>query len=180
MKTLKNLVFLTTAACLSLLILNCNRPKAPKTVTEPFKADFTCEYIYVGPDTLPNPKCTGQLSLWRAIVEGKGTCTPVGDFTMHFDFCGDSLSNYGNCYAFMVSADSDTLLMDASGRVIEGRLDDHPAYVTEYWRDSIRFLGGTGKFSGATGGVKTDDYNSSEDPFSHHRWEGTITLIKSR
>ena len=178
MKKLKTFVILTTAACLSLLILSCNRQKAPKMVTEIFKADFTGEYKYAGPDTLSNPKCTGQLALWRAIVDGKGTSTPFGDFTVHFDFCGDSLSNYGNSYAYMVSADSDTLLIDVSGRVIGGRLDDHPEHVTSYWRDSIRFIGGTGKFVGATGKGITDDYNSSEDTNSHHRWTGTITLNK--
>ena len=179
MKKLKTLVFLTIAACLSLLILNCNRAKSPKMVTENFKADFTGDYKYVGPDTLANPKCTGQLSLWRAIVDGKGTCTPLGDFTVHFDFCGDSLSNYGNSYAYMLSAENDTLLIDVSGRVIEGRLDDHPEYVTSYWRDSIRFIGGTGKYEGATGKGITDDYNSSQDNNSHHSWKGTITLAKA-
>ncbi len=178
MKKLKTLVFLTIVACLSLLILNCNRAKASKMVTENFKADFTGEYKYVGPDTLSNKKCIGQLSL-RAIVDGKGTGTPMGDFTVHFDFCGDSLSNYGNSYAYMVSSDNDTLLIDLSGRVIEGRLDDHPEYVTEYWRDSIRFIGGTGKYEGATGKGITDDYNSSQDNNSHHSWKGTITMGKA-
>ncbi len=178
MKKFETLVYFTTLACLSLLILSCNRQKSPKMVTENFKANFTGEYKYVGPDTLSNQKCTGQLSLWRAIVDGKGTCTPLGDFTVHFDFCGDSLSNYGNCYAYMVSTNKDTLLIDISGRVIEGRLDDHPEYVTSYWRDSIRFIGGTGKYKGATGKGITDDYNSSEDTNSHHNWKGTITFNK--
>ncbi|MBP1668794.1 MAG: hypothetical protein H6Q21_1160, partial [Bacteroidetes bacterium] len=47
-----------------------------------------------------------------------------------------------------------------------------------YWRDPFEILGGTGKFKGATGKGTTDDYNSSEDPYSHHHWTGTITLLK--
>jgi len=176
MKKLKTLVFLTIVACLSLLLLNCNRGKSTKLVTENFKADFTGEYKYVGPDTLSNQKCTGQLSFWRAIVDGKGTSTPLGDISVHFDFCGDSLSNYGNGYGYLVSIENDTLFVDVSGRVIGGRLDDHPEYVTSYWRDSIRFIGGTGKYEGATGKGITNDYNSSQDNNSHHSWKGTITL----
>ena len=76
MKTLKNYLFFATALCLTLSLSDCNKKKAPKTVTEPFEATAIGNYTYVGPDTLPNPKCTGQLSLWRAIVDGKGTGNP--------------------------------------------------------------------------------------------------------
>ena len=176
MKKNKNLLLLMAAICMVLLVFNCNRQKAPRMVTLPFKAECTGEYKYVGPDTLPEPKCTGSLSLWRAIVDAKGTGTPMGDFTVHFDFCGDSLSNYGNTYAYILDKNSDTLFINTSGRVFDGRLDEHPAIVTSYWRDTIRFVGGTGKFKGATGSVVGDDYNSSEDPFSHHHWVGTITM----
>jgi hypothetical protein len=180
MKKLKNLLFLLAAICIVLLVFNCNRQKAPKMVTLPFKADCTGEYKYIGPDTFSNAKCTGSLSLWRALVDAKGTGTPVGDFTAHFDFCGDSLSNYGNCYAYILDKNGDTLLIDASGRVFDGRLDEHPAFVTSYWRDTMRFVGGSGKFKGATGIIIGDDYNSSEDPFSHHHWKGTITMAEEK
>ena len=179
MKTLKNLFLVTVAFFLTLSFLNCTGSKGkPKKVTLPFTADCLGEYTYVGPDTLPNPKCTGTFSAWRAIVDGKGTGTPLGEFTIHFDFCGDTLSNYGNLYAYIITADSDSLFINSSGRVLEGRLAEHPAYVTSYWRDTITILGGTGKYKGATGTLKTDDYNSSEDPNSHHHWKGTITLVK--
>ena len=178
MKTLQKLFLLITVLCLSLSFSNYNRSKdIPKTTTVPFKADFTGNYTFAGPDTLPNPKCVDPFTAWRAIVDGKGTGTPLGSFTIHFDFCGDAKSNYGNTYAYMVAADGDTLFVSCAGRVIDGRLEDHPAYVTSYWRDPFEFLGGTGKFMGATGGGTTDDYNSSEDPNSHHRWTGTITLV---
>ena len=180
MKRLKKILFFTAAICMVFLVFNCNRQRAPKMVTLPFKADCTGEYKYIGPDTLPEPKCTGSLSLWRAIVDAKGTGTPMGDFTVHFDFCGDSLSNYGNMYAYILDKNNDTLFINGSGRVFDGRLDEHPAIVTSYWRDTIRFVGGTGKFKGATGSVVGDDYNSSEDPFSHHHWVGTITMAKEK
>ena len=78
----------------------------------------------------------------------------------------------------MVFGKGDTLFVTCKGKVIGGKSPDHPEYVTSYWRDDFLILGGTGRFEGATGSGKTDDYNSSEDPYSHHRWKGTITLEK--
>jgi len=176
----KNLLIFATAIFMTILVFNCNRQKAPKMLTQPFKAECTGEYKYFGPDTFPDAKCTGSLSLWRAIVDAQGTGAPLGDFTVHFDFCGDSLSNYGNLYAYIIDNDSDTLFINSSGRVFDGRLDEHPAFVTSYWRDTVKFVGGTGKFKGATGIAITDDYNSSEDPYSHHRWEGTIAMAEEK
>jgi hypothetical protein len=63
---------------------------------------------------------------------------------------------------------------------MEGRLSDRPSYVIEYWRDPFVILGGTGRFEGATGGGMTDDYNSALDPYSHHHWNGTITMVKGK
>jgi len=178
MKTPKKLLLLSAALCLTLSFLNCKGPSTPKTTTVPFKADFVGNYTFAGPDTLPNPKCVEPFTAWRAIVDGKGTGTPLAIFTVHFDFCGDSLSNYGNAYAYMVGADGDTLFVSCAGRVIEGRMDSHPLHVISYWKDPFKIAGGTGKFKGATGEGITDDYNSSEDPNSHHRWTGTITLVE--
>ena len=172
---MKRLMLFTAAL---LLIISCG--SKTRMVTVPFQADALGNYIYIGPDTLPNPKCVAPLDIWRAIVDGKGSGTPLGDFTMHFDFCGDSLSNYGNAYAYLVAGDKDTLFINCTGRVFDGRLDDHPSYVVSYWKDTIVILGGTGKYAGATGTIMTDDYNSSEDPNSHHHWTGTITMAKSK
>jgi hypothetical protein len=181
MKTLQKFFLFTAALCLLLSFSNCDKlKKAPKTTTEPFEANAVGNYTYAGPDTLPNPKCVAPFTAWRAIVDGNGTETHLGNFIMHFDFCGDTLSNYGNVYAYLVGADGDTLFISCTGRVIDGRLEDHPDYVTSYWRDPFEISGGTGKFKGATGGGKTDDYNSSKDPNSHHRWTGTITLVKEK
>ena len=63
---------------------------------------------------------------------------------------------------------------------MEGKTDVHPAFVTSYWKGDFEILGGTGKYEGATGRGKTDDYNSSKDPNSHHNWNGTIHLVTKR
>ncbi len=176
LNTSRLLLFLS----LSLLIFSCNRAKTPEMVTVPFTATALGEYVYAGPDTLPNPKCTGDLSAWRAIVEAKGHGDPVGDFTVHFDFCGDEESHYGNLESWLIAENGDSLFLNSSGQVLGGRLEEHPAFVTSYWKDTIRVTGGTGIYKGATGVLVGDDYNSSEDSFSHHNWSGTLTMMKQK
>ena len=178
MKTLHRSFLLLAACCISLFALNCKQQKKVNSVAVPFTAEALGEYIYAGPDTLPDAKCVEPLSVWRAIVDGKGTGTPVGNFTVHFDFCGDAESHYGNCYAYIVAENGDTLFLDTSGQVLDGRLDEHPDFVTSYWKDTIRITGGTGKYLGAAGTLLSDDYNSSEDLYSHHHWTGTLTLVE--
>ena len=91
---MKILLLLAAVLC---MVISCGRSdKASKgdklkkgkveMVTLPFDVIAIGNYTYVGPDTLPNPKCVEPLNIWRAIVDGKGTGTPVGDFAMHFDF----------------------------------------------------------------------------------------------
>ena len=186
MKTLVKLLF--CMACISLLYtcqksdefsdeLSGNELKSAKTttVTVPFKADFIGTYMYVGPgDVCVEPQ------FLQVIVEFQGNATHLGKITGNFDFCCDAESNYGPTTSYMLAANGDKLFVSCTGRVIEGRLNDHPEYVTSYWRDPFVITGGTGRFEGATGSGMTDDYNSALDPFSHHNWTGTITLLKGK
>lgn len=155
------------------------KQEEPKTITQTFKAEFTGTYKYVGPDTLPNKKCTDTLTVWRAIVECIGTGSPMGALRVHFDFCGDEMGHYGDLNSFMVDSDGDSLFINLSGQVIEGKLDNHPSHVSSYWKDFFEIIGGTGKYEGASGEGWTNDYNSTEDPNSHHNWIGTINLRQS-
>jgi hypothetical protein len=188
MKKLKRITALILGLCLVFNLYFCKNSSSDSkksgdknlTVTEPFEAEIIGSNIYYGPDTLLTPKCPDSLST-RIIVDGKGTSNIMGDIQAHFDFCGNEQGYYGGkCYSYFVDKNSDTLFISGEGKVIEGRTDEHPSFVTYYWKDDIEIIGGTGKFEGATGKCKTDDYNSSEDPYSHHHWKGTITLIKER
>ncbi|MDX1362824.1 MAG: hypothetical protein R3243_01355 [Arenibacter latericius] len=152
----------------------------PIYVTVPFKAAFLGDYQYVGPDievlTGLEPKgCEAA----RVIVDFEGNGTHLGKFTGNFDFCAGP-EGYGPSDSYMVAANGDTLIVSIAGNVIQGRMDDHPEYVTSYWRDSFVIIGGTGRFEGATGSGMSDDYNSSLDINSHHNWTGTITMIKGK
>ncbi len=146
-------------------------------ISKNFNADFIGTYIYAGPDTLPTPNCTDTVLPVRVIVDCKGTSDLMGDIKVDFDFCvNPNNGHYGNAYSYFIDSDKDTLFIGLEGVVIDGKTDDHPTYVTSYWKDDFVILGGTGKFENATGNGKTDDYNSSKDQNSHHHWEGGIIM----
>jgi hypothetical protein len=188
MKSLKKMLYV--AFCLSLCFacsdlnddlsndlksgrLGSNKDGDVKMVTVPFKVEYLGTYQPFG------DRCDANV-----IVDGVGDGTHVGNSTVHFDFCilgvsadGDS-TFYGGTEAYIVADNGDTLFVSIEGAVVEPPLVDHPEYVVNYWRDPFEILGGTGRFEGATGGGWSDDYNSTEDAYSHHHWEGTITMIK--
>jgi len=146
-------------------------------VTLPFEADFTGTYTAIYPDSI----ICGPRYM-HVLVDFTGKNKLLGAFTGNFDFCADSMGYYpgARMKAYMVAENGDTLFISGAGQVLPGRLEDHPEYVVEYWRDPFEILGGTGKYLGATGGGVTDDYNSSEDQNSHHHWKGSITLVKNK
>lgn len=189
MRTLMKFLFLLTCS-LGLLasctkseqedeFLSANELKSakmnPTTVTVPFIADFTGTYVYVG----PNEKC-GAPYVVQVIVDFEGNATHLGKMTGNFAFCVEADGTYGETVAYMVAANGDTLFVACAGKVIEGRMEDHPTNVNSYWRDPFEILGGTGRFEGATGSGTTDDFNNTEDPYSHHYWRGTITMLKGK
>ena len=176
MKIIKACVLFLFTAALTLSSASCKQGKSPTMDTMPFTAEAMGKYLYDGPDSIPNPKCFGEMTAFRVVVDGIGKGSPVGEFRVHFDFCGDSALHYGNSEAYLIDSDGDSLLFSVSGQVIPGRLASHPEFVTSYWKDRYEILGGSGKFEHASGYFLSDDYNSSQDLFSHHHWDGIITM----
>jgi hypothetical protein len=152
----------------------------PIEMTLPLKVDLIGEYI----SFLPDEECGYSESnpfMYRVIVDFTGTGTHLGNIEGNFNFCCNvSTGVYGPTDSYFTAANGDILYVSCQGQVINGRLDDHPDYVISYWRDPFVILGGTGRFEGATGGGMTDDYNSDLDPYAHHHWSGTITLVKGK
>jgi hypothetical protein len=146
------------------------------TRTVDFDATFTGIYNLVSPDST----LCGPGPWFHIVVDCEGEGTELGDLTAHFDFCADTNGYYpgARVISYMIAENGDSLFVECAGQVLTGKLDDHPDFVVEYWRDPFQILGGTGKFEGATGEGMTDDYNSSQDDNSHHHWTGTMTLIK--
>lgn len=169
-KPMKKYLILSFSVATLLLVVSCS-----ETRTKAFDARFTGTYTAVTPDSV----LCGPGGM-HVIVDGTGSNDLMGEFTVHFDFCVDPEGYYGEhgMSAFMIDSQGDTLFlgMDERGRVIEGRLDEHPSHVVSYWQDEFLFTGGSGKFEGATGSCVSDDFNSSEDAHSHHHWTGEITL----
>jgi pimeloyl-ACP methyl ester carboxylesterase len=148
----------------------------PRKITMPFVASFTGNYVSVGPC-----ETCGEMPSMLIVNEGAGISNILGKFTHHLEFCcniekGFYPGGYLKCY--FTASNGDRLDVVVSGRVMDGRSYGHPDYVTSYWRDPFTIVGGTGRFEGARGSGFTDDFNSSQDPNSHHRWRGTITLVK--
>jgi hypothetical protein len=169
--------------------------KPAETITMPVDFIFLGNYLSSEPEAAcgdcplnekgnpAGPEC------WvRVINDGEGTEINMGKFTHHFEFCADWINGtYPSpkegapaTVGYFVDAGGDTLYIMSSGKVHEGRLDEHPEYVNSWWRDPWVISGGTGRFEGATGSGMTDDYNSDLDPYSHHHWKGTITLVKGK
>lgn len=173
--------------------LDLKKANAQKMVTVPFKINFVGNYMEgTGPNSMCGdcpvdeegrpigPECWGFV-----INSGSGTGTHLGKFTHHFEFCCELISGIypgpsNHMDAYFVSANKDTLFVRCAGQVINGRLSDHPEHVVSYFKDPFEILGGTGRFEDATGCGTTNDYNSSEDPYSHHNWTGTITFKKGK
>jgi hypothetical protein len=176
---MKNLKWLACIAVAAALLAGCSKTEVAPNIGEDdtmvFSADFLGNYTYAG----PNAERCGSFPYIQIVVDGEGTGPQLENFTVHIDFCYDVVTGYySDTRAFMTAANGDILFVSCEGQVFDGRLEDHPEYVTSFFRDPFVILGGTGRYEGASGSGMTNDYNSSKDDYSHHHWEGTITLPK--
>jgi hypothetical protein len=173
---MKNILFIgTSLLALTILFITCKNTRT-NTKEYPFDASFTGIYVSVAPDSA---RC-GSLPWVQVINEGQGEDEHIGQFRHYFSFCAHIDSGFypgEQMIAYLVDHEGDSVFIACAGRVVEGRMEDHPEHVVSYWRDPFEILGGTGKFMGASGKGFTDDYNSRLDTNSHHNWKGTITLL---
>lgn len=149
----------------------------PRKITMPFVANFTGEYASIG----HCDACGVTPPYYLVVNEGAGFSNCMGSIKHHFEFCSNAAKGFypqGYIKAYFTAANGDTLHVVISGRVIQGRSYGHPPFVKSYWRDPFTIIGGTGRFEGARGSGFSDDFNSSLDPNSHHRWRGTITVVR--
>jgi len=156
------------------------------TVTLPFEANLLGEIRTL----VESEECTNEGYAGRAIVECSGTATHMGKVSCTFDFCSagppdpnieGSIMTYAGSTGELVAANGDVLYLSfPGGSIINGRLDHHPDHVYGYWGGTMTVLGGTGKFEGAKGELTEDDYGSTLDDYTHHRFYGEITLVKGK
>jgi hypothetical protein len=128
--------------------------------TVPFKAKYEARVVAVGPGL----GCGGRLFL-----EGEGTGTHLGRFTITLGFCGRADGTLDNGTGTFVAANGDLLYITFHG-VSDG---GHPIlHFTSY----VTFAGGTGRFEGATGTATVNgifDANTGAGPAD---WNGMITF----
>lgn len=156
-------------------------------VTVPFKVNLVGEIVSFDTTAVD---CTEKGYLGRVIVEASGNATHMGKVSITFNFCtagppnpdiDGSKMTYAGFMGELVAANGDILYLSYSGgSIIDGRRDDHPEHVYEYWVTSIEVLGGTGRFEGAKGNLTADDYCSTLDDLTYHRFFGNITLRKGK
>jgi hypothetical protein len=149
-------------------------------VALPFEARFFTDLAGL----LPDESC-GAPPVFLNIQQGYGAATHLGRFSVHIRFCidatdllddgelteGESLP-YWNGVGAMVAANGDELFFTIAGAVVPS---DHPDFDFEF-SDPFHFSGGTGRFSGATGGGVTNSLVDRQRSRTHHEWSGTLTL----
>ena len=132
--------------------------------------------------------CTKDPYLGFNYQVGAGQGTHLGDFTVTFEFCEDGF-NYNNVRGVLTAANGDKLYVgsinqdEPAGTVIPF---EHPFYEA-YFQDPFYFIGGTGRFEGASGGGMTNSLVNSFDDEGNfipefqtdHKWNGTIILPKN-
>lgn len=120
--------------------------------------------------------------------EGGGNATHLGKFKTVITFCAGANGIYGNGSGYLEAANGDRLFIEIeSGQVIVQIPPVDPFYDA-YFKDPFQFVGGTGRFEGATGGGMTNslvDLWNDEFPFpgpiieghrTDHEFTGTLIL----
>lgn len=197
MKTLLKIFFLLAVI---ILVAGCNKinefkvdedlqlkSAQPHKVTVPFEVNLLGKITNLIDD---DQECINEGYAYHVVVESSGNATHMGRVSLTFDFCTagppdpnipGSFYTYAGASSEMIAANGDKLfLYNGGGSGILGRTDDHPDYVTDYWRGIQIITGGTGRFEGASGELLVDDYCTSIDDYTHHHWTGEITLVKGK
>ncbi|HMB92097.1 MAG TPA: hypothetical protein VKP65_14690 [Rhodothermales bacterium] len=151
-----------------------------RAVTIPFKSDFFSNGVAV-----PDPDCGAFPPILKNIQDGFGEATHLGRFAFHVTFCqditdlldgelteGESVP-YWNAVGTMTAANGDELWITGSGAILPS---DHPDYDFEF-NDPFEFVGGTGRFEGASGDVVTHSFVDFASGQVDHDWSGTLTLL---
>ena len=134
---------------------------AAGTRTVPFKAHYEAHIVGVGPGL----GCDARLFL-----EGAGTATHLGLFTITLGFCGRGDGTLDNGTGTFVAANGDLLNITFHG-VSDG---GHPVlHFTSY----VTFTGGTGRFEGATGTATVNGIFDATTGAGPADWDGTITFV---
>ena len=172
------IVFLT--GCL--LVAAC---KKESISAFPFESNFFTKRV---PEKLGEVSCENESLPFPNYQEGDGTANHFGQFHTVLTFCSGEGGVYGDVSGYFEMADGDRLFVKITmGQVRFDLPEPHPVYEA-YFQDPFEFVGGTGRFAGASGGGMTNslvDLFNEDYPFpgpiipdhqTDHEWTGTIFL----
>jgi pimeloyl-ACP methyl ester carboxylesterase len=149
----------------------------------PFKADFS---VWDKSD-YSDPGC-GDPPVFSLTMEGNGTATQLGMLTTHMTFCCNTETGYYyNTVGSLVAANGDELYVSIPTGYIVPNEESNSDYYQQKFNDEIFFVGGTGRFKGASGSGWTHAYVHNPDPaVMDDVWHtdffttGTLIMVKGR
>jgi len=106
-------------------------------------------------------------------LEGTGTATHLGRFTMKVDYALNPATLSGPEQMKLTAANGDMLF--ATGRAQGAPSEDGQSLTS---REELTITGGTGRFAGATGGFTLTQVDLAPDRFSSGTIVGTIGLVR--
>jgi len=181
MKTIKQILLLL--ACIPLM-LSCLGDEADY-ITFPLKADFT-----VWNHTDPTDTRCGDPPVFYVTMEGNGKMSPLGKITTVMTFCNNTQTgDYYDADVVFVAVNGDELYASIPvGKVIPND-EDNASYYRSKFNDKMIFIGGTGRFEGASGEAMTnayvhhqnDEWRKDGDEIWHTDFfsKGFLTLVKN-
>jgi len=158
--------------------------KAQVVVSVPFKANFT---VWAHSDY--SDRSCGDIPVFHLTMIGEGVATHLGKSTVTMTFCCNSATGeYWDTYVIFIAADGDELYASIPiGYIVPNDEKNSNRYSSKFI-DEMYFIGGTGRFEGASGKVMTnayvheptDDYFHKGDEVWHTDFfsKGTINLLK--
>jgi len=148
-------------------------------VTVPFKASFFTE----GPENeMPVHVCSDPHPA-PILQLGDGQATHLGKFSTRITFCADVTDAPGGLeqgesipyvdgVGTFTAANGDILRFTIEGEILPS---NHPDFDFEF-ADPFVFTGGTGRFTGASGGGVTESFVDFQEDRTEHYWSGELIL----
>jgi len=146
--------------------------QAQRSATEhavPFK---TSSYLFQGIAAVPEPGCNAVGESRRYLV-GEGSATHLGSYTVELSFCARAGGVLDDGVGTFVAANGDLLHF-----TFEGTSTFAPPFTLTFTSYSV-FIGGTGRFDGASGQAVVTGALDVRTGAGDGDWEGTISSIGS-
>ena len=146
--------------------------QAQRSVVEQVVPFRTSSYSFRVVGVVPEPGCnaTGES---RRYLSGEGTATHLGSYTVRLSFC----SRAGG-----VLTDGRGTFVAANGDLLDLTVDGTSAFAPPFtlnFTSYADFIGGSGRFDGATGQAVVTGSLDVRTGAGDGRWEGTISSVGS-